>query len=70
MRPQLGDAVRVWRWEGQTRRETTGVIEQIRKLNPMRREGLVNGNWYILRSDLRNGVEIIKKAGRKRTPPM
>ena len=62
MRPQLGDTVRVWRWEGRTRRETTGVIEQIRKLNPMRREGFVNGNWYILRNDITNGFEIIAKA--------
>ncbi len=58
---QVGDTVYIWKWVGPTRHETTGVVQEIRKRNPMRREALVNGDWYILRNDLRNGLEVIKK---------
>ena len=59
---EVGDTVYVWKSRpGEGEKEATGVITKIRMANPTRTEVLVNGEWWYLRNDLRNRVQLIQK---------
>jgi len=59
---RVGDLVYAYKFLDKKKLETTGEIVEIKYENARRRKALVNGQWFAIRNDERNGIQIIKRA--------
>ena len=59
---QVGDQVYVYKFIGGKKIEATGEIVEIKYENSRRRKARVNDQWFTIRNDNRNGIEILKRA--------
>jgi hypothetical protein len=58
---QVGDRVCVFKFLDGEKIETTGEVTEIKYDNSRRRKARVNGEWFTIRNDNRNGIEIVKR---------
>ena len=59
---RVGDLVYAYKFLDKKKLETTGEIVEIKYENARRRKALINGQWFAIRNDERNGIQIIKRA--------
>lgn len=60
---EVGDTVKVARWDTDLRDwvKSEGVVEEIRIVNPRRREVRIGKGWWVVRNEVNVKFQIVKK---------